>query len=89
MPASPHTPAHPNGRPARTPPAGPHLHTHQIAEAIDEAWHHTHGTGQIHIPVSVLAALALITPPPDQLDTTTVTVTGLGPAALARLIRAQ
>ncbi|MBB5801306.1 hypothetical protein F4560_001074 [Saccharothrix ecbatanensis] len=41
-------------------------HAVDIAEAVDEAWHSAHRSGPLEVPVSVVAALALIAPPVDE-----------------------
>ncbi|WP_344971222.1 N-6 DNA methylase [Salinactinospora qingdaonensis] len=51
------------------PPAGPpHQHATTIAEAVDDVWHDAHGHGELEVPVSVVAALALLAPPAQQRD---------------------
>ncbi|ROT27224.1 N-6 DNA methylase [Micromonospora sp. HM5-17] len=41
-------------------PESPRQHAWKIAEAVDEAWHGNFGGSRIEIPVSVVAALALV-----------------------------
>lgn len=43
----------------------PEQRAHTIADRVADAWHRRHGSGQGHIPLSVVAALALIEPPPN------------------------
>ncbi|HEX5495181.1 MAG TPA: N-6 DNA methylase [Mycobacteriales bacterium] len=72
-----------------TPPADPQRHARAIAQAVEETWHRAHGTGDVEVPVSVIAGLSLIAPD----DTDTDTVAGLlldcDTAAFTRLMRAQ
>jgi hypothetical protein len=44
-------------------PSNPDQHALQLAEAVDQTWHGHHGHGDIAIPLSTVAALALLTPP--------------------------
>ncbi|MFL1433170.1 MULTISPECIES: N-6 DNA methylase, partial [unclassified Nocardiopsis] len=45
----------------------PNAVAHRVAEAVDTAWHRTHGSGHLDIPVSTIAALSLLTvPAPDR-----------------------
>lgn len=64
-------------------------HAHAIAEAVEQAWHRTHGTGDVHIPVSVIAGLSLTAPDAADLGTVTGSLLDCDPAALARLTRTQ
>ncbi|MFU8873222.1 N-6 DNA methylase [Micromonospora sp. SL4-19] len=51
--------------------ADPREHARAIAEAVDEAWHSRYGGSRIEVPMSVVAALALVAreaPGPEQLD---------------------
>ena len=54
--------------PIPTPPTDPHRHAQKIADTVDEAWHRVHGTGDIEVPVSVVAALSLLAPPDGERD---------------------
>ena len=57
-------------RRANAVPADPREHARAIAEAVDYAWHSQYGGSRIEVPMSVVAALALVAreaPDPDQL----------------------
>lgn len=76
--------------PARPHPTRPSsLQAHQIADAVDEAWHRTHGTGDTHIPTSVLAALALLVPPAHHVDNTATRLAALDTGGFTSLMRYQ
>ncbi|MEH1014619.1 N-6 DNA methylase [Micromonospora sp. CPCC 206060] len=47
-------------RRARAVPSDPKEHARSIAEAADEAWHGRYGGSRIEVPISVVAALALV-----------------------------
>ncbi|WDZ84020.1 N-6 DNA methylase [Micromonospora cathayae] len=58
-------------RRAKAVPSDPREHARSIAEAVDEAWHGRYGGSRIEVPMSVVAALALVAreaPGPEQLD---------------------
>ncbi|GAA3250818.1 N-6 DNA methylase [Dactylosporangium siamense] len=80
-------PAAPRRRRPSSAPADPTEHTRRVAAAVDAAWRREHGSGtELHIPTSVVAALALIAQAdpdgPDLADQ----VTALDPNALGRLL---
>ncbi|MET8352651.1 N-6 DNA methylase [Micromonospora sp. NPDC005206] len=57
-------------RRANAVPADPRQHARDIAEAVDYAWHSRYGGSRIEVPMSVVAALALVareTEDPDRL----------------------
>lgn len=47
-------------RRAKAVPSDPREHARSIAEAVDEAWHSRYGGSRIEVPMSVVAALALV-----------------------------
>ena len=51
-------------------PQSPRQHAVAIAEAVDSAWHSHHGGSDIHLPISVVAALSLVTKGPGDGDPT-------------------
>ncbi|WP_319461238.1 N-6 DNA methylase [Micromonospora sp. RTP1Z1] len=58
-------------RRANAVPSDPREHARAIAEAVDEAWHSRYGGSRIEVPMSVVAALALVAreaSDADQLD---------------------
>lgn len=46
----------------------PDRHAFRLAELVDETWHGTHGTGNLEVPVSTIAALTLLHPPDAERD---------------------
>lgn len=81
------TPAAPRRRRPSPVPADPTEHARRIAAAVDTAWRRERGSGtELHIPTSVVAALALIAQAdpdgPDLADQ----ITALDPDALGRLL---
>ncbi|GAA4935758.1 hypothetical protein GCM10023224_15670 [Streptomonospora halophila] len=72
------------------PPTGSiHSYAARIAEAVDETWHNDHGHGDWQVPVSVVATLALIAPPPDKRDRAAAQVAALDNDVFTHLMRAQ
>jgi hypothetical protein len=62
-------------------------HARKVAEAVDEAWHGQFGGSRIEIPISVVAALALVSrDDPDGPDPTEQAL-ALSPAGFAELLR--
>lgn len=60
---------------------------HTIAARVADAWHRRHGSGQGHIPLSVVAALALLEPPPNDRQRLTDHLTTLPAHQIDTLIR--
>lgn len=76
---------HPIARPSTS----IHQHVGQIAEAVDETWHNAHGHSDLEIPVSAVAALALLTPLPAQRDTIAAELINANREQFTEVIRAQ
>jgi hypothetical protein len=70
-------------------PNNPHQHAIAIAEAVAHAWHHHHGSGALEVPVSVVAALAMVSPPDDERDWTTSALLAASNEQFTEIIRAQ
>ncbi|HEX5497015.1 MAG TPA: N-6 DNA methylase [Mycobacteriales bacterium] len=86
------SPLHAFARPTRrtAPPAGdPYRHAHRIAAAVDDAWHRAHGTGDLPIPVSTVAALALLAPADDGHDDLAEQLLALDVDQFTALMRTQ
>ncbi len=81
MPANPRRPHRPPG--ASTPDA------RTVAEAVARARHGTNRSAPPQIPLSTVAALALITPPPDQSSATADLITGLDTEQFHGCMRTQ
>ncbi|MBV9011072.1 MAG: N-6 DNA methylase [Pseudonocardiales bacterium] len=71
------------------PPSNPHQHASKIAESVDRAWYPAHGTSTLEIPLSVIAALSLLTPPEHQCDEVAMHLLTLDPPTFATLMRTQ
>lgn len=65
----------------------PEQRAHTIADRVADAWYRRHGSGQGHIPLSVVAALALLEPPPDDRHRLTNHLTTLPGPQVDALIR--
>ncbi|MGW8437813.1 N-6 DNA methylase [Nocardiopsis sp. NPDC055879] len=65
----------------------PEQRAHTIADRVADAWHRRHGSGQGHIPLSVVAALALLEPPPNDRHRLADHVTTLPAPRVDALIR--
>lgn len=77
-------------RPAgNTVPTNPGRHANVIADAVDAAWHRGHGHGDFEIPVSVVAALAMLAPTESERDQAATDLLGLDARQLAALVTAQ
>jgi hypothetical protein len=63
---------HPARTSGRTHPSNAHQHAHAIADA--HAWHRAHGAGEIEIPLSIIGALSLLSPPDDEREWTVTTL---------------
>jgi hypothetical protein len=59
----------------------------KIAERVDEKWHAWHGHSDLEVPVSVVAVLSLVDPPPDRRNAVASELIGLDPAAFADTVR--
>jgi hypothetical protein len=68
-------------------PTTAHLMT--VVEAIAAAWHRAHRSAAPEIPLSTVAVLALITPPPGQLTEAVDLIRGLDREQFHRFIRTQ
>ncbi|MFG3602600.1 N-6 DNA methylase [Micromonospora chersina] len=69
--------------------ADPKQHARTIAEAVDEAWHTRYGGSRIEVPISVVAALALVAreaPDADQLAVLEETMLRLDEEGFASLM---
>lgn len=66
-----------------------HQHALRIADTVDEAWHSAHGHGDLDIPVSVVASLLLIAPPPEERDHAAVELLALDREQFAAVMRQQ
>lgn len=62
---------------------------HTIADAVDRAWHRTHGTGYLVVPLSTVAALSLQTPTTAEHGPAARTVIGWNTDELGRFVRTQ
>ncbi|OXM42746.1 hypothetical protein CFP71_42205 [Amycolatopsis thailandensis] len=65
----------------------PHEHAQKIAARVDEVWHSWHGHGDLEVPVSVVAVLSLLAPPPSRRDTLVNAISALDPDGFADLVR--
>ncbi|WP_410646218.1 N-6 DNA methylase [Amycolatopsis sp. cmx-4-54] len=65
----------------------PHERAQKIAERVDEVWHARHGHGELEIPVSVVAVLSLLAPPPSRRATLASAISALEPDGFADLVR--
>lgn len=71
------------------PPSNPHQHASKVAEAAVRAWHRRRGAANLEVPLSVLAILSLIAPPPGQHNAVAGQLLALHPHELATLARTQ
>lgn len=71
------------------PPADPHQHARAIADAVDATWHRAHGTGDLDVPVSVVAGVSLIAPTDGDRDQVTESLLGLDTEAFTGVMRTQ
>lgn len=62
---------------------------HAIAEAVDQAWHRTHGSGHLAVPLSTVAALAFLAPSGGEREQAARTVTEWNTDELSRFVRTQ
>ncbi|MDA0565163.1 SAM-dependent methyltransferase [Streptomonospora sp. S1-112] len=62
-------------------------HAHAVANAVDTAWHGVHGHGRIEVPLSVVAGLALLGPPPGRREHVAHHITHLSENGLAAFMR--
>ncbi|ONH34195.1 MULTISPECIES: N-6 DNA methylase [Protofrankia] len=60
-----------------------------LVEAIARAWHRAHRSAPPEIPLSTVAALALLAPPPGQLTETADLIRGLDSERFRRFLRSQ
>ncbi|MBC9004113.1 N-6 DNA methylase [Micromonospora aurantiaca (nom. illeg.)] len=77
-------------RRANAVPPDPRQHARDIAEAVDLAWHSRYGGSRIEVPMSVVAALALVAreaPGPEQLDRLAEVAERLDPEGFTLLIQ--
>lgn len=70
-------------------PADSHQHAMKIAEAVDAAWHRAHGSGNLEVPTSVIAALALLSPPAERRDDVAAHLLSLPESEFAAFVRVQ
>ncbi|TQN32655.1 N-6 DNA methylase [Haloactinospora alba] len=64
-------------------------HATVIAEAVDDTWHRVHGHGELEVPVSVVAVLAILAPHHQHRDEAAQEVVALEPDQFAALMRTQ
>ncbi|MBL6280157.1 N-6 DNA methylase [Micromonospora fiedleri] len=77
-------------RRANAAPTDPREHARAIAEAVDYAWHSRYGGSRIEVPMSVVAALALVAreaEDPDQLAALGETMERLGHEGFGLLVQ--
>ncbi|MFI9389215.1 N-6 DNA methylase [Kutzneria sp. NPDC052558] len=70
-------------------PNNPHEHAAAIAEAVARRWHRDHGSGAIEVPISVVAALSMLSPPDDERDWTATALQSVPLDRFIEIIRAQ
>jgi hypothetical protein len=70
-------------------PNDPHQHAIVIAEAVAHAWHHHYGSGSLEVPLSVVAALSMLSPPDDERDWTAGALRAASNEQFTEIIRAQ
>lgn len=75
--------------PGRSVPSDPDRHAMKIAEAVDETWHRAHGSGNLEVPVSIVGALALLSPPGDDRANVVDHLLSLPDKGFADFVRAQ
>jgi hypothetical protein len=75
--------------PTSATPGPPYQHAARLAEAVAAAWHRHHGSGDIEVPVSVVAALAFIEPSARQREQAAADLLTLDTARFATLMRTQ
>ncbi|WP_157902590.1 N-6 DNA methylase [Frankia sp. KB5] len=73
----------------RRPPRSGTPDATSLAEAVARAWHRANRTDPPQIPLSTVAALALITPPPGELSATADLIAELDTEQFHRMVRLQ
>jgi hypothetical protein len=61
----------------------------KIAEAVDETWHRAYGSGRLEVPVSIVGALAFLSPPDDKHDDVAAHLLSLSANEFAAFVRMQ
>ncbi|GAA1748601.1 N-6 DNA methylase [Streptomonospora arabica] len=78
------------GVPAIARPYGrPDQHATAIAETVDDVWHRAYGHDDLDVPVSVVAVLAMLAPPPPKRDDIARRVIALDVEEFADVMRTQ